>query len=253
MAGRLDYIQGRVRAGSATSNAACRALGIDGRDEVIQVAELGSSRDADKRAILIGGIHGDEPAGVEALTQFIENGAWRTYPRVQFTIFPCLNPVGYASRTRENGAGMDINRSFRGHGTAESRAVRADLEGLRFDCFYDMHEDVDQTGFYMYEAPGGHDWAPEIIKVVAESGPILLNGSPEPDFPYEVKNGMMQFPGDVEALFEETDEWPLGVYLRSECSPGGLGAESPGKLQKEQRVAMQLAGLNRMLELLSGG
>ncbi len=232
-------------------NAVYRELPIEGRDEVIQVTEIGKPPTAERRTMLIAGIHGDEPAGAEALTRFIEDGGWRNFPRIRFTIFPCLNPVGYAARTRENGVGMDINRSFRGHGTAESRAVRADLEGSRFDCFYDMHEDIDQTRFYMYEAPGERDWAPEIVKAVAESGPILLNGSPDPAFPYEVKDGLMQLPDDVEKMFEDTEEWPFAMYLRSECKTRGLGAETPGKLQKEQRVEMHLAGLNRLLELLS--
>ena len=50
------------------------------------------------------GIHGDEPAGPEAVTQFLERNAdnealLKTF---SFTIFPCDNPSGYAPLLRHH-------------------------------------------------------------------------------------------------------------------------------------------------------
>src|SRR5688500_2988346 len=46
------------------------------------------------RVYLNGGTHGDEPAGAEAVTRFLEEGRYRDWPDVAFTVTPCLNPWG---------------------------------------------------------------------------------------------------------------------------------------------------------------
>ncbi len=241
----------RMRRAADAQGIVYRDLPIEGFHERIPVVEIDPSKLPSKRALLIAGTHGDEPAGVEAIARFAEEGRWRAYPGVRFKLYPCVNPLGFDAGTRQNADGADINRSFRGAGTPESRSIRADLDGASFDCYYDMHEDIDASGFYLYEVPGGHDWGPKIIDAVSKAGPILASGIPEPDFPYEVKDGLIQFPADALSTIEDMEEWPFGLYLHRRCDTVGQGAETPGKLPEEQRVKMHLAGLDRMLELLS--
>ncbi len=64
--------------------------------------------------ILIGGTHGDEPAGVELAKNTLnhlksldnESLPWR------WTLIPCLNPDGFSSNDRTNANGVDLNRNY---------------------------------------------------------------------------------------------------------------------------------------------
>ena len=61
---------------------------------------------------LSGGIHGDEPAAVEAMLTLLENpGLYeQCLTDVDLVLFPCINPYGYEHHTRTNGQGLDLNR-----------------------------------------------------------------------------------------------------------------------------------------------
>ncbi|HJN39806.1 MAG TPA: succinylglutamate desuccinylase/aspartoacylase family protein, partial [Chloroflexota bacterium] len=119
---------------------------------------------ASSRRVFLGtGVHGDEPAAVTAVLQFLEERRWERYPRLSFTIFPCVNPNGYDLGIRENAAGDDVNRSFLGEGTPESRAMRRVLEGDNFDYWIDAHEDYAEDGYYMF-APTDTTWAADIVR-----------------------------------------------------------------------------------------
>ena len=63
--------------------------------------------------VLIGGVHGDEPEGVELAERTLD---WlKTEPksvRLPWVLIPCLNPDGYQSHQRTNAAGVDLNRNY---------------------------------------------------------------------------------------------------------------------------------------------
>ena len=66
-----------------------------------------------KTVLIIGGIHGDEPASVITvikLAEFLEENSHLLKNRA--VLIPCLNPDGLRSGTRTNGDGIDINRNF---------------------------------------------------------------------------------------------------------------------------------------------
>ena len=73
------------------------------------------------RILITGGIHGDEPAGVEIALRLAEHLAavygedptvTSLLDRVEIHILPVINPWGYEHRTRKSGSGIDINRDF---------------------------------------------------------------------------------------------------------------------------------------------
>lgn len=61
--------------------------------------------------ILMGGIHGDEPEGIELATQTL-NWLKSNQARVPWVLIPCLNPDGAAKNQRTNGSGVDLNRNY---------------------------------------------------------------------------------------------------------------------------------------------
>src|SRR4030067_1259021 len=131
--------------------------------------------EGDKSVYLSAGMHGDEPAGVEALIRFLEGsgdtgeGIKKWYDKYQFTIIPCINPTGIEKGIRENIKGIDLNREFGGKAVKDTpeevMIVQRAVEGKRFDLYIDFHEDIEGEGVYLYEVlrKGGRCIGAEII------------------------------------------------------------------------------------------
>lgn len=102
---------------------------------------------------LFAGIHGDEPAGCEALVQFLVELAHDTERAVGYdlVVYPVCNPTGYEDGIRTNRAGMDINREFwRSSLSPEVRVLEAELRAHRFDGIITLHSDDTCEGIYGY-------------------------------------------------------------------------------------------------------
>jgi protein MpaA len=227
------------------------------------------------RVYLNGGTHGDEPAGAEAVTRFLEEQRYERWPQVAFTVTPCLNPWGYVHHRREGPGGRDLNRSFRraGRATPEISAVKRALRGQAFDLFLDCHEDVDAPGLYVF-APSALGRA--IVEAVRPLGPV--HPGPLVDGEIPLKDSVVVL--DAERSPERRRQfttWPLPFYVgryhrrrpadRAREARGAPGEgssleppqvwamatatiETPTTLPLEQRVAMHLAAVDASLKLL---
>ena len=94
------------------SNIKWDTIGRTNRNNRIYCKQFGSG---DKLTLVIGGMHGDEPAGfISALkfAQFLKKNPGLIRNRV--IIVPCINPDGLLKGTRVNARGIDINRNFPG-------------------------------------------------------------------------------------------------------------------------------------------
>jgi hypothetical protein len=95
------------------------------------------------------GVHGDEPAGPMAVLEMLRQKTLA--PNANFTLFPLINPQGLEAGTRENVAGIDLNRDYGSEPVAYE--TRSQLEWIG-ECQYDvtlcLHEDYDGEGFYVY-------------------------------------------------------------------------------------------------------
>jgi protein MpaA len=66
-----------------------------------------------RRVLIIGNIHGDEPAGVQVARAFRDRAAGASLQRnVEVWIILSLNPDGLAAHTRYNARRVDLNRNF---------------------------------------------------------------------------------------------------------------------------------------------
>jgi hypothetical protein len=66
-----------------------------------------------RTVLVIGEMHGEEPAGV-AVSDALVRGALNTPDNLELWVVPTMNPDGAASGTRGNGRGVDLNRNFDG-------------------------------------------------------------------------------------------------------------------------------------------
>jgi uncharacterized protein len=86
---------------------------------VFEAAESGPT------AIVQAGIHGNEVAGVHALSELLEGGAQPE--RGRLLLIPVMNPAAYRARQRAAPGGLDMNRCFPGDANApevEKRLAR---------------------------------------------------------------------------------------------------------------------------------
>lgn len=208
------------------------------------------------RVCLASGIHGDEPAGVEALLRFLE--APPALP-IHVTAFPCMNPTGLKRGTRRDRWGRDLNRCFEVP-LSEDQApqgpvafFKASVQDEVWDLYLDLHEDDRSQGFYLYEViTPCSPLAPHVIRRLRAGGhPVepadtLQRLMAEENHPFgpTSQDGVVAVPASAVSQ----SEVPQAPWMIGSHAPQGLTFESPSRAPWETRVAMHLSALVATLE-----
>lgn len=201
-----------------------------------------TARTGGRRLYLSTGIHGDEPAGPLAVRRMVEADL---FPGdADLWLCPCLNPTGCARNTRENAAGLDLNRDYRHLHSAE---VRTHVGWLRdqpaFDLTLLLHEDWEAGGFYLYELnPAGHpSLAEPMIELVRQGCPLetapLVDGRP------------LDAPGIIRPIVDPATrpDWPEAIWLLQHKSPRSYTLEAPSDFELEVRIEALMTAARRAL------
>jgi len=127
-----------------------QVLGKVGPSKQFELARVIITPSLYKKTVgIVGGVHGDEPAPVEAAVQFLEEGvSGSTRPRI--ILYPCLNPWGYVHDKRKNGSSIDLNRTRSLQLEPEQSLFLTSLLNERLDFFLAMHEDWWSTKLYAF-------------------------------------------------------------------------------------------------------
>jgi penicillin-insensitive murein endopeptidase/zinc carboxypeptidase len=115
-------------------------LGTSTRGQQIRAFTLGSGR---PRTLVVGSVHGNEPAGAVVATRLLHA---RAPSRGSITVVPDLNPDGHAAKRRPNARGVDLNRNFpgtwRGLRTAGPAPASEVETRLAMELIRDLRPDV---------------------------------------------------------------------------------------------------------------
>lgn len=181
------------------------------------------------------GIHGGEPAGVTAVKWLL------SLPRLprwmapfHWTILPCLNPAGCEADTRQNPAGLDLNRQFRRDDVPEIAAVKRAVRGRRFDLCIHLHEDSDGTGFYLYELDRDGCWMGE--RIVAAVRPIIPPDRRAIIERRPARNGVIRRRPQI----QRRKLWPEAIWAYAALTDHTLTLETPTRWTLGDRVRAQL-------------
>lgn len=214
-----------------------------GRAYPLLSMQFGREAPGKTRVLLASGIHGDEPGGVEAALRFIEENSENQslLDRFIFTVFPCNNPSGYELDSRENWRGVDLNREFGARSPEpEAKIVMDALQGRCFDLVYEMHEDINAPGFYLYEIAedAAYQVGEHILAAIANMGyPVNLD---------ECIEGMPATGGLIRRKsfkFRKT-RVPQAIYMYRTCGGHVITMEPPvSMLALDDRVKILLTGL----------
>ena len=209
----------------------------------IHQIHLAASTDTPQSVLITGGVHGDEPAGVEAALQFLERDNTELLKQFSFTIIPCVNPYGYVHETRETRNHIDINRSFETDNIAEVAILKKILGQTQFAFAIDFHEDYEATGFYLYEGTRDEKHiGPQLAAAAKAIGPV------------DPEDTDKEAPNFVEGVYKVATEWGtqgLAPYLLHFHSKHVIISETPTVWQLEQRAALHLTILDTALDIIS--
>ena len=198
-----------------------------------------------RRILISGGIHGDEPAGVETLCAFLENKLYENFLEDwEFTLLPCINPSGFELGTRNNRDDIDLNRMFR------ETAVPLEVDFVKtvldrpYDLDLELHEDIDSPGYYLYQK----DQSSELSSL----GRAILDRV-KSVHPLNLAEEIEEMPADRGLLgrLSEPDEmewWPMALYAYTRgCSHVFTLETSPG-LPMNVRVKAHLMAIQTALQ-----
>lgn len=208
-------------------------------DNPIYFFQIESQSSNPKLMLITGGVHGDEPAGVEAAINFLARDNSELLTHFSFVVVPCINPDGYIHDTRENRENIDINRSFETDEVMEAAIVKDAIRDMQFTLTIDFHEDYEAKGFYLYEGIRNEQYlGPKIAKVVKSIGPIDPEDSGE------------ETVAIAQGVYKVASEWGLqglAPYLLHKHSEHVIITETPTVWNLEQRVALHLGVLDTAL------
>lgn len=133
------------------------------------------------RLLIHAGTHGDEHEVIEHVTQAIKK-----YRKVlpPFIFVPRVSPTAVSRKTRVNGYGHDMNRSF--FSDSDDPEIRQNLEmiqGNQFELFVSFHEDPSLDQYYVYNIGYDGDRNELVWKhnqKLKSKGVPLLNGVDDP-------------------------------------------------------------------------
>ena len=185
---------------------------------------------------LSAGMHGDEPAGPQALLALLEEDFFDD--RFHWLICPLLNPTGMARGTRENEEGVDLNRDYCLKNTEEVRAHVEWLERQEVpEAFLSLHEDWESSGFYFYEINlrGEGDWYARMMTAAAPYFPAepeaLIDGHKVTELGWICHSEHPDLP----------EGWPEAIFMAKRGCPLSLTFETPSSAVLSTRVSCQQA------------
>ncbi len=205
-----------------------------------------------KRVLLSAGIHGDEPAGVYALLEFLAGPVKDYIKDINFSIFPCLNPWGFENDCRFNANGIDINRCFVRNTSRTAVMLKGFIKSRSgYRLAINMHEDntgmkvgdfpveANPRGFYLYETPiNGQHLGPLLTRILGENGVEICKDS---EIYSEKNNGGVIVPISIDGEFEK--------FLQDH-SKKVIETETPTCWPLEKRIEAQRQALHVVLGLI---
>jgi len=204
---------------------------------------------ANHRVLLTGGVHGNEPAGTEALLQFAATLALGDVEcqDTAFDIVPIVNPWGWERHRRRTGEHIDLNRDFATFAGRETVIMRDLCARESYDLMVDLHEDSHVMGFYFYRlAHPGEALCRHVIDRVRDTGHPIHDGRVSRIF--RARDGVISCAMWSLRLARATEQLSVSNYFRLQGCPQSFLFESPSRLPLEERVAMHLAALDALLE-----
>jgi hypothetical protein len=193
-----------------------------------------------KRVLVIAGVNGNATAGVEVALGLVRELATPPGPAALYDadILPLSNPWGWVHGVGSSQNGVDIEWDFKNFTSHESRIIKRFLREKRYDLVIDLREDLEATGFYIWQY--GLDSTAASERIV---GDLRAQGYPiEADIRrllFKPRGGIIAAPMWGLTLMGLADQLTLSGYIRQNTSSVVYSVVTPTVLPIADRIAMQ--------------
>jgi hypothetical protein len=198
-----------------------------------------------RRVLISGGIHGDEPAGVDTICAFLENKLYKKFLKDwEFTLLPCINPSGFEAGSRHNQNGIDLNRKFKEAQVPREVAFVKNVLEQPYHLDLELHEDGDSPGYYLYQK--------DQTTSVSSLGRAILDRV-ESIHPLNLAEEIEEVPADRGLLSrlsepEEMKWWPMALYAHIRGCSHVFTLETSPALPMDVRIKAHLLAIQTALE-----
>ena len=249
----LNSIQKEIKKVEDGINFFISNLGViknDGFEAKILLLKFSYNSNNGKRtALIVGGIHGNEPASVKAILNVIDiiKNNTELYKEWIIHFIPIVNPWGFANLSRHSENHYDINRDFKKFNSDEARLISKFLKDKKFDLVIDLHEDRYAKGFYLFSLGKNNMLSSKII-----SG---LDCNIENDIRFytlKAKNGIIKVPGFVKRLTFIFGRAGFVNYCNLNNTAQAYLFETPKNLNISERVDMHVKAIDLALRNYRG-
>ncbi len=218
-------------------------LSIKDRDYPLVKIVIGKGNS--RRVLISGGIHGDEPAGVETICTFLENKLYTDFlENWEITLLPCINPSGFEAGTRHNQDDIDLNRKFKEDQVPREVAFVKEVLDRPYDLDLELHEDVDSSGYYLYQKDQTTDLSTLGRKILDRVESI---------HPLNLAEEIEEVPADRGLLSrlsepEEMEWWPMALYAYTRGCSHVFTLETSPALPMDVRIKAHLLAIQTALK-----
>jgi hypothetical protein len=196
-----------------------------------------------KTVCLMGSIHGNEPAGAQALLELAQDMARQPerYADLNYVMVPLANPWGWARDLRRNASNQDIAREFIDGQSPESAMIKQVLTQARCDVLVDLHEDRVHEGFYLLAYAPANLPAVQAAAAAIETRSGITRATQPPQ-------GVWHVP---ESGFKEVSLTTASLWARENGVPWSFLVEVYDGYPLAQRVKLLNLALEELSKLLS--
>jgi protein MpaA len=206
-------------------------VGHSVRGRLIRAIDVGPDSDRGANILVIGCIHGSEPAGIAIARSLIAHPPPHS---ADLWVVPDLNPDGVAAGTRQNGHGVDLNRNFPWHWRPLERPGGLHYSGPRV-----LSEPESRFAYHLIRRlrPRITIWFHQPLDVVDESG-----GNPRLEQKFATLAGLPfrrlpRYPGSAASWQNHTIPGTSAFVV--ELPPGPL---SPSRTRELAEAVLDLTG-----------
>jgi len=239
------FLMQRWKALAKSAGLSMKAFVKVGEFSVYRLFSRAAVRSRTRPAIyLSAGVHGDEPAAPWGLLEWAESHA-ALFDSIPFLFYPCLNPYGLTNNLRRDERGVDINRAFHLGEDPVIAAWRKSLENRKLAAGFQLHEDYDATGIYLYELNAGES----VGRLILRDASKIIPEDQRPKIEGRMAEGGLihrrNVPPDLPGMPETIAIFDLGA-------PVAMTFESPSEFSLTERVNVQKQFIQSALHHVCG-
>lgn len=199
----------------------------------IKLISYRPSESSKYNVFIIGGLHGDEPAGPESIFEYIlkivKNPAM--YADFNIDFIPLANPTGWHDCNRYTSQNHDVNREYHLLRGQEVKILNNFLSNKRYDLMIDHHEDPREHVDAFYIVTYANKNLKPLQKILTA---VNANGYKLREFRHT--KGFLNI---KKRKMDELKNKTFMLYARKKHSESVYQIETPTTMELEERIKLQ--------------